>query len=209
MIRLLSLLLLTALTSCATKQATSTLLPPPPPRAVAVAPEASRLHEQITTADHTAANIATGAAKARQAATAARQEVARLKQNKTATEAELTKLWQDLQTVETRNLFLETETSRLSSNLTEARKTATTLQQYASAKDTEADQLRAGNDHLTHTVGSFSKQLAAANKATDDHRSHADRLLGEIRLYRITLGITAAIIIAWISLKLFLPPRLI
>jgi len=173
---------------------------------MAVAPEASKLREHITDADKAAAAIATGATEARKAATAAREEAARLKQNKTASEAELTKLWLDLQTVETRNLFLETETTRLTANLTDARRTAGILQEYASAKDAEADRLRAGHDHLATQVADHATQLSAAHRAAQDHRSRADKLAGEVRLYRIALAIVAAILIAWVALRIFLRP---
>jgi chromosome segregation ATPase len=209
MTRLLTIALCAVLASCASKPAPSSVIPPAPPRAVPVAPEASKLRDQIADAGKMAAVIDAGAKEARQAATAARQEAERLKTQKTATEAELTKLWQDLQTVEARNLFLETETSRLTVSLTDARATAGKLQEYASAKDAEAEQLRVGHSHLKAMVGDYTTQLASANKAIEGQRTRADKLAGEIRLYRIALVICVAIALAWVAAKLFLPPRFI
>lgn len=197
------------LASCATRPAPTSAIPPAPPRAATVAPEAGKLRDQVDDAGKMAAVIDTGAKEARQAATRAREEAERLKTRKTATEAELTRLWQDLQSVETRNLFLETETSRLAANLNDARRTAATLQQHASAKDAEADQLRAGHTHLGKVVADQARQIAATGKAIELQRTRADKLAGEIRIYRIALGICAAITIAWVAAKLLLPPRLL
>lgn len=208
MIRLLSIALIGLLVSCASKPAQSSVIPPAPPRAAPVAPEVSKMRDQITAVDKSVAVIDASAKEARQASTAARQEAERLKTQKTATEAELTKLWQDLQTVEARNLFLETETSRLAASLTDARTTAARLQEHAAAKDQEADQLRAGHDHLKAMVGDYASQLATVQKTVEAQRTRADKLAGEIRLYRIALGICAAIALAWVAAKIFLPPRL-
>ena len=155
------------LASCASKPAPSSVVPPIPPRAPPVAPEANKLRDQITAADKSAAMIDAGAKEARKAATAARVEAERLKTQKTATEAELTKLWQDLQTIESRNPFLETETSRLAANLTDARDTAAKLQEHAAVKDAEADGLRAGHTHVKAVMGDYATQLAGANKTIE------------------------------------------
>jgi uncharacterized phage infection (PIP) family protein YhgE len=196
------------LASCATKPTPVSTVAPPPPRAAAVAPEVSKLRDHVAEADKMAASIDTGAKEARLAATRAREEAERLKSRKAATEAELTKLWQDLQTVEARNLFLETESSRLTAALSDARASAAKLQQYAATKDAEAEQLRAGHTQLTATVSDYATQLAATTKATEIQRTRADKLAGEIRLYRIALAICAAIALAWVAAKIFLPPRL-
>ncbi|WAC18938.1 hypothetical protein OVA24_17030 [Luteolibacter sp. SL250] len=197
------------LASCAPKPAPTSVVPPAPPRATAVAPEVGKLRDHIAEADRMATAIDSGAKEARLAATRAREEAERLKDRKTATEAELTRLWQDLQTMEARNLFLETETARLAANLTDARKTAATLQQHAAAKDAEADQLRAAHTHLTSTVADYATQITASNKAAEAQRTRADKLAGEIRLHRIALGICVAIALAWVAAKLLLPPRLL
>lgn len=202
---LFTLPLLLLFTACATKPTPSSIIPAAPPKAIPVTPEASKLRDQINAADKTAALIDTGAKEAHKAATAARAQAERLKDQKSATPAELTKLWQDLQSLEARNLFLETETSRLTANLTDARNTAGTLQQYAAAKDAEAQQLRSQHSHLSTMVSDYSTQLTTANKATTQQRARADRLAGEILLYRIALGIIAALLIGWAILKLFLP----
>lgn len=181
------------LASCASKPSPSAIAPPAPPRAVQVAPEVSKLRDQITVADRSVAVIDAGAKEAAKAATAARQEAERLKVQKSASEAELDGLWKQLQTVEIRNLFLEAETSRLAANLTDARDTAAKLQQHAAAKDAEADQLRAGHAHLASMVGDYSKQLAAAREKITKESSRADKLSGEIRLYRVCLGILLTI----------------
>jgi len=195
--------------SCATRPTPTPVIPPAPPRAAVVAEEAGRLRDHISDAGKMAAVIGSGAKEARLAATKAREEAERLKTQKSASGAELTRLWQDLQAVEARNLFLETETSRLAGNLADARKAAATLQQHASAKDAEADQLRAGHTHLSTMVGDYASQLTARNKAAEAQRTRADKLAGEIRLYRIALGLCLAIALAWVAARIFLPPRLI
>ncbi|MBX3740260.1 MAG: hypothetical protein KF712_04670 [Akkermansiaceae bacterium] len=192
------------LASCASKPAPTSIVPAAPPRAAAVAPEAGRLRDQIADAGEMAAIIGSGATEARLAATKAREEAERLKTLKTATEAELTRLWQDLQTVEARNLFLDTETSRLAAALTDARAAAGRLQEHASMKDAEAGQLRAAHTHLSTMVADHATQLTAATKAIGIQRTRADKLSGEIRIYRITLGICLAIALAWIAAKTFL-----
>ena len=206
---LLALALPLAVLSCAPKAAPSSIVPPAPPKALPVAPEVSKLRDQITEADKSAAVIDAGAKEARLAATAARKEAERLKTQKTATEGELTKLWQDLQTVESRNLFLETETSRLAVNLKDARATAAKLQEHAAAKDAEAERLRGDLDFLSVVAKDHANSRSEAEKATAKERTRADKLAGEIRLYRIALGICGAIALAWVAAKIFLPPRLI
>lgn len=202
MIRILSIALPCMLASCATRHAPPPTTPPAPPRAAAVAPEVSKLRDHMAEAGKMATIIGSGATEARLAATKAREEAERLKTRKTATATELTQLWRDIQTVEARNLFLETETSRLTASLTDARNTAATLQQHAAVKDAEADQLRAGHTHLRSLVGDYAKQLAATAKASESHRTRADKLAGEIRIYRIALGICLAIVLAWVAAKL-------
>jgi chromosome segregation ATPase len=209
MIRLLTIALCAVLASCASKHAPSSIVPPAPPRAVPVAPEVSKLRDQITAADKSVAVIAAGAKEAARAATAARQEAERLKIQKSATEAELTKLWHDLQTVEARNFFLETETSRLAVNLTDARATAAKLQEHAAAKDAEAERLRGDLDFLSIVAKDHANSRSEAEKATAKERTRADKLAGEIRLYRIALGICGAIALAWVAAKIFLPPRIL
>lgn len=199
-----------ALASCATTKAPSTPpLPQAPPRAVLVAPEASRVRESIATADRTAAVIDAGAKDASKAATAARQEAERLKDQAAVSPAEMTKLWQDLQSLEARNLFLETQASRLVANLTDARNTAATLQQVAAEKDAEAEQLRAQHLQLSQTATHYSQQLDATHQESVKQRTRADKLAGEILLYRIALVVLTAIGALYIFARIYFRPRLI
>lgn len=190
------------LASCANKRTLTPPLPVAPPKAILVAPVASQVRESIAVADKTAAVLDVGAKEAGKAATAARIEAERLKNQKAANESELTKLWQDLQSVESRNLFLETQTSRLVANLSDARKTAETLQQHAAAKDAEAERLRDQHKQLSETASYYSEGLAAAYKSIQDERSRADKLEGEILLYRIALGIISTLALLYVAAKL-------
>lgn len=203
-ISLIALLVLAA--SCHHAKVTpSAKLPAAPPRALPVAPEASKVRDQITLADKTASTISTGAQQAAKHATAARQEAERLKAAKSADEAELASLWQSLLTLEAENHSLAKDASRLTTHLADARLTAASLQQYASAKDAEADLLRSQHTHLADSIADYAKQVAALEKSAADHRTKADRLTGEIRLYRISLGMIAILLIGWVAARLFLP----
>jgi chromosome segregation ATPase len=204
MIRSIILLSCVLLASCATKPAPASIIPAAPPRAAAVAPEAGKLRDQISNAGEISAIIGSGAKEARLAATKAREDAERLKARKTANEAELTRLWQDLQNVEERNLFLEMETSRLAASLTDARATAGRFQEQASMKDAEADQLRAAHIHLSTMAADHATRLTAATKSIETQRTRADKLSGEIRIYRIALGICLAIALSWIAAKTIL-----
>ena len=77
-------------------------------------------------ADRQTALITQTAEEVTRATRAAREKAGELAKERSATPEELTRLWQDLQSVEARNLFLETQTKRLTANLTDARANAAT-----------------------------------------------------------------------------------
>lgn len=193
------------LTSCAPNRLPPASVPTPPPRAVPVAPEASKVRESIAVADRTAVVIDTTAKDAARAATEARKEAERLKTQKSAAPAELDRLWQDLQSLEARNLFMETQASRLVANLTDARNTAAILQQVAAEKDAEADGLRSQNTQLGKTVSNYSTELNKSYADAAKQRSRADLLAGEIRLYRLALGIASLLIVLYLFARFLLP----
>ncbi len=182
-------------------------LPPPPPRAAAVAPEVSKVRESIADADKNAAAIRDAARHSSAAAKEARQEAERLAERRSATPDELNGLWKALQSLEARNLFLEAETESLTTRLTALRTEAAALQQTATARDAEATQLRALSENLTATANHCATTLDRAHKQTALQRSRADKLAGEIHLYRIALGIAAMLAVLWAVVKLVLPVR--
>lgn len=195
--------------SCAPKAPLTPPLPTAPPKAILVAPLASKVRESIATADRTAAVIDAGAKEASKAATKARAEAERLKIQKTATEGELTKLWQSLQAVESRNLFLESQVTRLTTNLADARGAAATLQEHAAKKDQEAEAAQAQLADVKVTATYHAGQAKATWEESLKQRTRADKLAGEILLYRIALGICAALLVSWVAIRFFLPPRLL
>jgi predicted nucleic acid-binding Zn-ribbon protein len=205
--KLLLILPLLALASCATRTAVTAPLPAPPPKAAAVAPEVSRIRESIADADQQATAIRHAAQESTRAAADARKESGRLAGKGSATPAELNSLWKALQSLEARNLFLEGETHRLTGQLTTLRTSAASLEEKAAARDAEATQLRDQNIHLSARVTTSDRMTATAQGDAIQQRTRADKLAGEIRLYRIALGIFAALLIGWLALKFLLPLR--
>lgn len=202
--------LLGAISSCAPHADVPTPpLPAPPPKAAAVAPAVSRIRETISDADKQAAAVRDAARESATASTRAREEAGRLAANKTATAAELTGLWQALQSVEARNLFLEGETARLTTRITTLRDEASRLQETATARDLEATQLRGANDGLMATTAHYATALRTAQADASTQRTRADKLKGEINLHRIALGIAAILIVLWAALRFLTPPRLL
>lgn len=198
--------LIALLASCATQP---TGLPTPPPKAKPVAPQVSRVRDSVATVDKVATVIESNAKEASQAATAARKEAERLKDQQRASAAELEGLWKSLQSVEARNLFLENETQRLSRHLTELGGLTSALEQAAAAKDAEADQLRAQAAQLTETAIAQVKASKAAEKEAQVQRTRADKLAGEIRIYRVVAIGAGVLVLLLIAAKFFLPPRLL
>lgn len=207
---LLTAILPLLLPACATKAIPGGTppLPAAPPKAILVAPAVSQLRETLQAADRQSTLVTQAARETTRATTQAREKAGVLAKNRAATPEELTRLWQDLQSLEARNLFLETQTQRLTGNLTDARNTAAILQQTAAAKDAEADALRQQHTHLTQTVSHYSRELGTAHQAAITQRTRADQLSGEIRLYRLALGIAALLLILYLTAR-FLLPRLL
>jgi len=197
MTRLLAILCpVLLITSCAPK---ALVVPPAPAKVAKVAPQARGVREGLTDADYKAIAIREAAKEGSLLATKARQDAERLKEAKTATEQELTKLWHDLQTVEARNLFLEQETARLSAHLSATLLKAVELEDTANAKDAEVTALRDRFDHL-------GRVATEAIEREKDAVAAVNRLRGEIWIYRwiaIALGV---LILLWILKKVFLPP---
>lgn len=205
--RYLAALIGLLIASCAPKAAVFAPLPSAPPKAVAVAPEVSKVREAIANADKQAATIRAAATEASRQITAARVDAERLAKAQAATPADLNGLWKALQSAESRNLFLEDETNRLSIRLTATSSDIARLEALASAKDAEASDLRRQNDDLRARVAASDKVAADAQAEAAKQRTRADKLAGEIRLYRLGLGIAALLLIAWVILKFILPPR--
>jgi len=205
---LLPLSLIAALlTACGTRSIPGATppLPAAPPRAIPVVPAVSQLRETLQAADRQTALIHQTAEEVTRATRAAREKASELAKEQSATPEQLTRLWHDLQSVEARNLFLETQTKRLTANLTDARATAATLQQAAAAKDAEAEALRQQHSHLSQTVSHYSQELHTAHKATLTQRTKADELRGEIRLHRLALGIAGLLLVLYLAARFLLP----
>ncbi len=182
-------------------------LPPPPAAAPPVAPAVTRVRETLATTGRDAAVLQHAAADLSRAAADATREAARLAGKQTATPDELNGLWKSLQSLEARNLFLESETTRLTGNLQDLAGQLVILQQTAADRDAEATQLR---DQLAFAHAEKSRDSAAIDRARHDtltQRTRADRLTGEIIIYRIILGILLALILIWILIRLLLPIR--
>jgi len=152
----------------------------------------------------------------RQGLQSATAEADRLRKQKTASETELDHLWQSLQALTARNLFLESETQAAADSLAlekslrlTAGEALTTAQALARGKENETTQLRLqliDSESQREAIHATNSALA---KATSQHQSRADKLTGEIRLYRIALGIAALLILLWLIIKFLLPPRLL
>lgn len=205
--KLLSLLIPLLCVACATGPRD---LPAPPPKARPVAPEVSAVRESIAKTNKSVAIIDAGAKEAAREATKARQEAERLKNQQTASAAELRGLWESLQSVEARNLFLESETSRLSLQVGKLEASGAVLEQAAAEKDAEADELRRQLLFAADVIATNKKATADAEKAATKERTRADNLAGEIGIYRWLLWpvgiVLVLLVIAWIALKWFLPP---
>ena len=152
----------------------------------------------------------------RQGLQAATAEADRLRKQKTASEAELDGLWRSLQTLTARNLFLESETQAATDSLARekslrllAGEALTSAQALARGKESEATQLRLQLIDSEAAREAIHATSAALAKAVTQHQSRADQLAGEIRLYRIALGIAALLLLLWLIIKFLLPPRLL
>lgn len=151
----------------------------------------------------------------RQGLQAATAEADRLRKQKTASETELDGLWQSLQALTARNLFLEAETQAATNSLARERtlrltasEALATAQTLARSKESEATQLRLqliDSEYQREAIHTTSTSLA---KTAAQHQSRADQLAGEIRLYRIALGIAVLLFVLWLIIKFLLPPRL-
>lgn len=195
--------------SCAHIGTSTPPLPSPPPKAQPVAPVAVKVSEGVAATDKQAAAVVIAAKESTKAATAAREEAQRLAEKQEATPDELNGLWKALQTVEARNLFLEEETNRLTETINILRTSSAELGALSSAKDAENDELRRLNGFLTTTANHRAGEVSDLQQQLIDARKARDRLGGEIRLYRIALGVAALLLVLWIVLKLLLPPRLL
>ncbi len=167
------------------------------------------LRERIADADKRTAAIHDAARDSAESATEARREAERLKEKRTATAEELDGLWKQLQTVEARNLFLESSSSKLATDLSSLRANAAALESIAAEKDREAAALRDQNGFLGESAKHRADALEEAHKQLTAARTRADRLAGEIRLYRLVLGIAALLYVLWLVIRFLLPRRLI
>lgn len=222
---LLPPLILAAITSCAPAPST---VPPfvkqtLPAKAADISPALEAARDAAARADAAAdasreqvTVITRETTTLRQGLQAATAEADRLRKQKTASETELDGLWQSLQVLTARNLFLESETQAAADSLARektlrltASEALTTAQALARGKESEALQLRLqliDSEAQREAIHTTSTALA---KAVTQQQSRADQLAGEIRLYRIALGIAALLLILWLVIKFLLPPRLI
>lgn len=218
------LIIVCALTSCATPPAVAPFIKQTlPAESADISPALGAARDAAARAD--AANdlsrehistIQRETTTLRQGLQAATAEADRLRKQKTASETELDHLWQSLQNLTTRNLFLEAEAQAATDSLARekslrllAGEALTSAQTLARGKESEATQLRLqliDSEAQREAIHSTSAALA---KAATQHQSRADKLSGEIRLYRIVLGISALLFLLWLITKFFLPPRLI
>ena len=218
-------LILAVITSCAPS---SPLVPPfvkqtLPAQAADISPALNAARDAATKAD-AAVDLSRGhittitreTTTLRQGLQAATDEADRLRRQKTASEAELDGMWQSLQALTARNLFLESEAQAAADSLARektlrhtASEALTTAHALARGKESEATQLRLQLIDSESQREAIHTTSAALAKAVAHHQSRADKLAGEIRLYRIALGIAALLFLLWIIIKFLLPPRLI
>ncbi|MBK1883653.1 hypothetical protein JIN85_14625 [Luteolibacter pohnpeiensis] len=194
---------------CAPKTASVAPLPSPPAEAAPVTAPAKASREAVERADTKATQLASAAAEARADATAAREEAERLAKAKTATAEELDDLWKSMQKVEARNLFLESETKTLSAQLAEAHKLSAELESAATAKDAESAALRAQNEDLRAVAATYADKINAVQREASELKTKADKLAGEIRVYRWALwgigGLIGLLGLAYVTLRWIAP----
>lgn len=195
--------------------------PSPVPKAVPVAESVSAVRsateEVARSGERAEVKVAAAvreAATLREGLEDAVAEADRLRQAKTATEEDLTKMWQRLTALTQRNLFLEEEmrgAERELANQRELRRQAmvqiTVLEQRAAEKDREAALLRTQYEDAEAIREATAKAADAIARERDTARTEADKLKGEVRLYRWVAGVLAGILVVWIVVKVFLPPR--
>jgi predicted RNase H-like nuclease (RuvC/YqgF family) len=205
------------LASCATRKPEPLVVAPTaPPKAVPVAPAAvevragvrdgsvaaERLEVQVDGMRRTAAGL-------RETMQRAVDEAARLREAKTATEAEIDALWKMLSNSNdhAKNLFDEVERSKataadLRAKLATAEKSVEDLIRIAANKDAEADGLRLQNADLVKALDSSVRAHETTKRALS--KAEGDAALGSYIKAMGWVIVIAAILIA--AAKLFMPP---
>lgn len=131
-------------------------------------------------------------------------EADRLRQQKTATEAELTALWESLKKASERNLFLEMEIAGTEKSLireSELRAIADAeidkLQRNARAKDVEVRLMRVSVDVLNHDIVKLEKSVADFAKSSDDNAILLAKKQGSFNTWRkIFFGVIAVLMLS-------------
>lgn len=146
-------------------------------------------------------------------------EADRLRKQGSATQQDLTSLWIDLTNTVEKNRILTNDLANVSASFLEERELRNAAasamdraETVARSKDREAGDLRLNltdceaNRKAIHTT---NQHLSIAAQAAN---ARADKLAGEVGLYRIGLIVACSICVlcglAWFAIKFLLPPRL-
>ena len=175
------------MTCCAHKAVMPALVPTAPPVAVAVVPTVTAVQKSQQTAraageklESQVGKFSGDAATLRKGLQDATVEADRLRKQKSATEADLDKLWAQLNELTQRNMFLETEALEAVKTANDQRLARVEVEKQleaalraAEAKDAEAASLRLQNADLGQIIKDQGGKIDSLNAATKKAEANA------------------------------------
>ena len=215
-IRLSSLLALALLASCAPRPGTVPkhvpLDPPPKARAVEVAPvrhAAAAAHREAAVAGAKVEKIAAEVKALESHLGAAVAEADRLRKQKSASERELDLMWENLTKIHQRHDALSLEAQGAKAALDRqkllhaaAEAEIAKLEQAVREAGVETALLRSSFTTAEKLRAGTAEALDTANASAADHLAKAQKLSGEIRLFRILAGTLLLAALAWFLVPL-------